>query len=152
MVEDSIKFRDELMDGYNKCFPQKRKRIKRIDLKKPWLDDETLKGKIKERNRLYTLKLKTTDGCLGVYDERLRLLSSEVSNLRHYLKKTFFAQRLSEAGKNSKAAWRVLHEFIGKLSKKRFGSCRSFSDGSRIITKDSDIAETFCYFFANIGP
>ena len=80
------------------------------------------------------------------------MLSSEVSNLRHWLKKSFFAQQLSEAGKNSKAAWRVLHDFIGKLGKKRGGSCHSFSDGGKIVTDGAGIAESFCNFFTNIGP
>ena len=47
IVEDAIRFRNEFRDGYNKCFPQKRVKIRRIDIRKPWLNDDTLKGKIK---------------------------------------------------------------------------------------------------------
>ena len=150
VVEDSIRFRNEFRDGYNKCFPQKKVKIRKIDLRKPWLNDDTLKGKIKERNRLYALGLK---GRLGPYEaDQLRLLTSEVDHLRKSLKKTFFARQLSEAGKNSKAAWRVLHDFIGKTGNKRGSQCRAFSCGGRIITRDSEIAGSFCDFFTGIGP
>ena len=54
VVEDAVRFRNEFRDGYNGCFPQKRVRIRKIDVRKPWLDDDTLKGKIKERNRLHS--------------------------------------------------------------------------------------------------
>ena len=68
------------------------------------------------------------------------------------LKKAFFAKQLNEAGKNSRAAWRVLHDFIGKVSNKRGSSRRTFSHNGRIVTKSSKIAESFCDFFTGIGP
>ena len=49
MVEDAIRFRNEFRDGYNECFPQRKIRIKKIDIRKPWLDNDSLKGKIKEK-------------------------------------------------------------------------------------------------------
>ena len=61
MAEDAIRFKNEFRDGYNRFFPQRKVRIRRIDLRKPWLDDDTLKDKIKERNGLYALKLRGGD-------------------------------------------------------------------------------------------
>ena len=52
VVDDAIRFRNELRDGYNTCFPQRKVKIRKIDLRKPWLDDDLLKNKIKERNTL----------------------------------------------------------------------------------------------------
>ena len=75
---------------------------------------------MKERNRLYAIKLK--DRLTPGKADRLGILTTEVSHLRQELKKTFFAKQLSEAGKNSRAAWRVLHDFIGKAGRK--GSSR----------------------------
>ena len=77
------------------------------------------KNKIKERNRLYALKLKRVHGLSPGDADRLGLLTSEIGTLKRDLKKSFFARQLDVAGKNSKAAWRVLHGFIGKASGKR---------------------------------
>ena len=46
-------------------FPTEKSKNKGIDIRKPWLDDATLKGKIKERNRLcsQTQKNKWTINC-----------------------------------------------------------------------------------------
>ena len=30
--------------------------------------------------------------------------------------------------------------------------CRSFSDGGRVITRDADVAESFCDYYAKVGP
>ena len=108
---------------------------------------------MRERNRLYTLKLK--DRLTPGEAERLGILTTEVCHIRCGLKKTFFAKQLSEAGKNSRAAWRVLHNFIGKAGRKGSSRCRSFTHDGGIITGDSFaevIAESFCEYFTNIGP
>ena len=140
MNEDAIRFKNEFRDGYNRFFPQRRVRIKKIDLRKPWLDDDTLKEKIKERNRLYALKLRGGIERVPDGSDRLRSLTLEVGQLRRQLKKSYFAEQLSRAGKDSKAAWRVLHGFIGKLGKGGGINCRTFSCDGRVLTRDSDIA------------
>ena len=89
MLDDAVRFRNEFRDGYNECFPQKRVKIRKIDVRKPWLDDDTLKGKIKERNRLYTLKLKASNGLVPEEADQLRTLTSEVGQLRQGLKNLF---------------------------------------------------------------
>ena len=122
MVDDAIKFRNELRDGYNTCFPLKRVRVRKIDIRKPWLDDEALKSKIKERNRLYALKLKGTHGLSFDSANQLGLLTSEIGTLKRDLKKSFFARQLNEAGKNSRAAWRVCMTSLGRLIRKAIPS------------------------------
>ena len=47
----------------------------------------------------------------------LRGLSAEVNQRRKDMKRAFFAKRLNEAGKDSRKAWGVLHDFIGKSGK-----------------------------------
>jgi len=81
----------------------------------------------------------------------MRELTKEVISLRRDLKRSFFARRLSEAGKNSKAAWRVLHDLIGKPGKSDT-PCRTFVNNGRGVVGDSEVAESFCHFFSNIGP
>ena len=46
----------------------------------------------------------------------LKQLSAEVNTLRRSLKKSYFAKGLNEAGKNSKAAWKVIHDRFPNLS------------------------------------
>ena len=135
---------------YNVCFPLKKIRIRKIDEKKPWLTDVSFLAKVKEKNDLYALKLKT-DGLSPSDMGRLRGLTAEVNTLRRELKRSFFAEKLSEAGKNSRAAWRILHDFIGKSSGKG-STCRTFLRNGTAVTGDSAIAESFCDFFTGIGP
>ena len=80
--EDAIRFRNELRDGYNVYFPQKMERVRKIDSRKPWLDNDALKGKIKERNRLYALKLRGISGRSSSDADRLELLTSEIGIMK----------------------------------------------------------------------
>ena len=97
--EDVNQFRNELRDGYNNCFPLKRIKVRKLDIEKPWLNDATLLSKIKERNRLYALQITGELTPPGISD--LRRLTNEVTRLRRDLKRSYFARRLDEAGKNS---------------------------------------------------
>ena len=110
------------------------------------MKDDTLLGKIKERNRLYALQLKGT----GAGVESLRRLTFEVNLLRRDLKRTYFARRLSEAGRDSRAMWKVLYSFIDRREKTG-SSCRTFFRNGVPVTRDSDIAGAFCDFFSQIG-
>jgi hypothetical protein len=127
-VEDVERFRNEFRDGYNECFPQKKVKIRKIDIRKPWLDDDSLKGKVKERNQLYALNLKTTVGLRPNEANQLRFLTTEVGHLRKSLKKEFFVKELSGAVKNSRA---------GKVGKQCASSCRTYSCNDRIVARDS---------------
>ena len=150
VAEDAATFRNEFRDGYNHCFPLKRVRLRRIDIRKPWLCDDIFLGKVKERNRLYATQFKTPGGLSLAASLRLAQLTSEVNHLRRSLKKEHFARRLSEAGKNSKAAWRVLHDFIGKPGKVSSSSGVFVKDGRPIPPEE--VSESFCSFFSGIGP
>ena len=108
---------------------------------KPWLNDVALIQKIKVRNRLFALHVKETDGCTADGLVNLRRLTREVNHLRRDLKKSHFARQLDEAGRNCKAAWKVLHSFIGKPCKGDIPSRTFFQDG-RPISGDSNIAES----------
>ena len=70
--------------------------------------------------------------------------------LRRHPKKTFFAQQLNEAGTNTKSAWKVIHEFLGKSNSTKAPSTTFFKNGES-ITGDSNIAESFCDYFSSIA-
>ena len=150
VAEDAARFRNEFRDGYNECFPQKRVRLRGIDIRKPWLCDEDFLGKVKEKNRLYAAQFKHPGGLGEAEQARLALLTKEVNHLRRDLKRCFFARKLSESGKNSRAAWRVLHDFIGKPGRKSSSADLFVKDGAPV--PPSDVPGSFCSFFSEIGP
>ena len=147
---DAARFRNELRDEYNKCFPLKKVKVRKIDETKPWLNDRELLALMRKRDGLYVRNLKRPGGLPQAGLDLLRTLSAEVNRRRKDLKRSYFAQGLSDAGKNSREAWRVLHSFIGKQSKVG-ASCRTFDSGGVPITGDQAIADYFCDFFAHIG-
>ena len=57
-AEDPDKFLQQLNDGYDSCFPLKRVKIRKIDILKPWLNDDMLLSKIRQKNRLYAALIK----------------------------------------------------------------------------------------------
>ena len=147
--EETSSFFQQLQDGYDVCFPPQKVKLKKIDLEKPWLNNNIILSKIKERNRLYTISLKRPEHT-QIHQERLKKLTQEVKDLRKNLKKRFFAQKLQEAGNNSKSAWNIIHRFIGKAVVTENTCNTFFKDGER-ISDDSDIAESFCTFYSSIA-
>jgi hypothetical protein len=146
---ESDQFRNEFRDIYNVCFPLVRKRVRKIDLLKPWLCDDAFLSKVREKNQLFSRHLK---GGLNQTDtERLGGLRSEVNRLRRDLKRSYFARRLEEVMEDSRRAWEVIHEFIEKPGKSVI-SCPTFEHNGRSITGNGEIAEGFCRFFTDIGP
>ena len=67
---------------------------KRRDEEKPWLDDLEFKELVKEKEVLYSRKIR---GILSVGEgERLVQVSSEVNRMRRRLKREYFDQRMGE--------------------------------------------------------
>ena len=149
LKEDASAFIEQLQDGYNNCFPTKLVRIKDIDIRKPWLHNAEILSKIKERNRQYTLSLKNSPNAY-LHQERFKQLSKDVNNLRKNLKKNYFAEKLNEAGTNTKQAWKVIHEFLGKSNKTKNPNTTFFKNGEA-ISGESNIAESFCDYFSSIA-
>ena len=141
IAEDAARFRNDMRDQYNVCFPQRKVKIRKIDEKKPWLNDPELIGLIKERDKLYARNLKQPGGLLQTDLDRLQAFSADVNKRRKDMKKSFFAERLGEAGKDAKKAWSVIHGFTGKQQKNNI-SCRTFEDGGASITGDQAIADS----------
>ena len=150
VAEDAARFRNELRDEYNVCFPQKKVRIRPIDEKKPWLNDASFLNKVRARDKLYARQLKRRGGLSSVDGSRLRDLTDEVNRQRKDMKRAYFSQKLNETGKNSKQAWKVLHDFIGRSGRCQI-PCQSFVRNGASITDDQDIAESFCEFYSEIG-
>ena len=112
--------------------------------------DDVFLSKVREKNALYRRQI--SEGCL-TFDQQvyLRQLSSEVTRMRRDLKRRHFQAKLAEAGKNSKAAWAVLHSFL-RVPGKSAPPSRTFVQDGKCISGDSDVAEAFGHFFTEIGP
>ena len=88
-VEENVaRFRNSFRDLYNESFPWVEVKRRKRDEEKPWLDDLEFKELVKEKERLYSRKLK---GLLEVRDrERLVEVSREVNSMRRRLKRAYF--------------------------------------------------------------
>ena len=110
--ENAARFGDEFRDLYDRCFPVARRKRRRKDVEKPWLDDPDFKQLVDEKGDLYSRKLR---GRLTVEGEvRLREVQREVNGARQRFKRAFFGQRVREAEEEMRASWEVLREVIGR--------------------------------------
>ena len=98
---------------------------------------------MKKRDRLYARNLKKPGG-LGQADiVKLRELTALVSRRCRDMKRAYFAERLNDAGSNSKKAWEVLHSFIDKQGKGG-APCRTFEKEGTLITRAITLGPKFC--------
>ena len=77
--------------------------------------------------------------------DRLKALTSEVTKLRKKLKYDHFARKIEKAGKDSRTAWRVIHDFLGKPGRNA-SPCHVFAHNDGPVPKDS-ISESFSLFY-----
>ena len=89
--------------------------------------------KSRKGNRLYRLHIKETEALTADGLVNLRRLTKEVNHLRRDLKKSHFARQLDEAGKDCRAAWKVLHSFIGKQCKVGVPGRTFLKDGEPVL-------------------
>ena len=66
------------------------------------------------------------------------------------MKKSFFAEALGEAGKDSRKAWSTINSFIGK-QQTNGNSCQTFEDCGTPVTGDQAIADSFCGYYSRVA-
>ena len=91
------------------------KQKKKIDIAKPWLDNEEFKTKIKARNRLYTLSKKNPE-VAHLHKDRLKQLSLEINCMRRHLKRAHFGDDRKKAGTNAESASDDVNKYVGIAS------------------------------------
>ena len=65
--------------------------------------------------------------------------------------KAYYEKRFDAVRNNQKATWKLINEVINKRTRSS-SLPSSFKKGSCTLTDPKDIANSFCIFFANIGP
>ena len=142
-----MEFQEFIGTSYDICFPLKRVRLRKIDKLKPWLCDDSYLKKVKEKNNLY--RCHHSGNLTQVELDTLKALTSEVTKLQKKLKYDHFARKIEKAGKDSRTAWRVIHDFLGKPGRNA-SPCRVFAHNGGPVPRDA-ILESFCRFFTRIG-
>ena len=118
--ENCVHFGNEFWDMYNCAFPVAKRRKRKRDVEKRWLNDVDFKELVREKGELYSRKIrrKLRDGEEG----RLAEVTKEVNRLRKELKRTYFGERLEGVIGDLRATWGVLGEVLGGKKKGRTGS------------------------------
>ena len=76
----------------------------------------------------------------------MKKLAYDITRTRRNLKKANFSKKLNEAGENTRQAWNVIRDFIGKPRKATIHN-KVFKHNDDCLTKDND---AFCHFYSSI--
>ena len=121
------------------AFPWADRRKGRKDREKPWLDDEGFKELLREKNELYSRKLKGELGEEG--EDRLVDVNREVNRTRRRLKKAYFDQRFKDIQGDLRATWEVLGEVLrGRRGRRTGATCGYFQKDGVGVTEGAEIA------------
>ena len=145
------KFRNGFRDLYDAAFPWVENKKRRKDVEKPWLDEVEFKELVREKEDLYSRKIRGQLDTEGL--ERLGKVKSEVNSTRQRLKRAYFAQRIGEVVGDMRATWEVLGEALrGRRGRKTGATCGYFNKDGVGVTDKGQIASGFCDFYCKVGP
>ena len=121
-------FRNGFRDLYDAAFPWVEAKKGRREAEKPWLDDAAFLELVREKEELYSRKVKGTLEGEGV--GRLDWVRDEVNRVRRRLKRVYFSQRLGEIKGDLRATWEVLGEALrGRRGRSTGATCGYFNKG-----------------------
>jgi hypothetical protein len=113
----------------------------------PWMTKALLVS-TRKKNKLYKQFM------AKINPARESLYKKYKNKLTHLIKgakKAYYEKRFDAVKNNQKATWKLINEFINKRARSS-SLPSSFKKGSCTLTDPKDIANSFCNFFANIGP
>ena len=135
------------MEMFNTCFPLCKKKVRSINLSKPWMTKGLLIS-IKRKNKLYKKYLRKPRF------ENMKTYKDFKNKLNHSIriaKRLYFEAKLKCATTDIKRTWQILNEVTNR--KKRPSKLPSiFSSSNQDISDPIVIANRFCDYFTNIGP
>ena len=122
----------------------------RKDREKPWLDDEGFKEMVREKDELYSRKLRGSLGQEG--EQRLVDVNREVNRTRRRLKRAYFDQRFEDIQGDLRATWEVLGEVLrGRRGRRTGATCGYFNKDGVGVTEGAGIVGGFCDFYCQVG-
>ena len=86
-----------------------------------------------------------------MHESRYKKYKNKLTHLIKIAKKQYYEEKFEEVKNNHKATWRLINEVINKR-KARPSFPSSFKSGNNILSDPSDIANSFCKYFTNVGP
>ena len=133
-----------LSDIYNKCFPLRKVKSTYYN-RKPWLT-ENLKESIKHKNKLYA-KFKKYP---SFFNESTYLIYQQVlQKTLRFAERDYYDSKFLQYKNDLVKSWKILKQVINRRKKSKTTS--KFLIGSKIVTDNKEIAESFNKFYVNIG-
>ena len=113
----------------------------------PWMTKALLVS-TRKKNKLYKRFMAKRN---PTRESRYKKYKNKLIHLIKAAKKAYYEKRFDAIKNNQKATWKLINEVINKrMPPSSLPS--SFKTGSCTLTDPKDIANSFCKFFANIGP
>ena len=138
-------YHNDFITMYNDCFP-----VKNIKLayknRKPWLT-EGLRKSIKNKNKLYRLKMKSNS---EEATTKYNVYRNKLHSILRTAEREHFDQLLCNYKNNLKKTWMVIKDLINKKKSSK-ASSRFYIDNICTTNKQT-IADRFNSYFVNIGP
>ena len=129
---------------FNKCFPLIQKSRKKLDIDKPYIDNE-IKSLIKRKHCLQRLYFKWPI----TYERQYKDIRNLVNNKIRKSKQRYYRDKLNCSLGNSKKIWRVLNELTGRRSEG--GRSVNLSVNGSLIADPLDVATEFNKYFSIVG-
>ena len=140
-------FLNEFLRIYDLSFPAiviKRKKYKPL---MPWMTKALLVS-TRKKNKLYKQFMAKRN---PIRESRYKNYKNKLTHLIKNAKKAYYEKRFDAVKNNQKATWKLINEVTNKRTRSS-SPPSSFKIGSCVLTDPKDIANSFCKYFANIGP
>ena len=137
-------FSDVISLLYDKHFPMKTKLVKRLDIEKPFINNE-LKALLKEKHRLQKLYHKWPIS----YSERYKKIRNELSSRIRKARSNYYRNKLSADSTKTKGTWKIVNNLLGRHGNSE-RSTQIYINGE--LTDDPGrIADGFNEYFSYVG-
>ena len=136
-------FSDKIISLYNKNFPIKTKKIKQIDLSKPYVTNE-IKLLIKRKHQLQKLYNRWPI----TYSKDFKAMRNKLNSTLRKAKANYFKNKLLNEKHSPRNTWRILNSLLGR--EKGASEYSVLVDGE-IVSDPYEVATGFNEFFSKIG-
>ena len=124
---------------YDKCFPLRKMKAKRFNLRKPWFTKGLAKS-IRKKNKLYQSFLNNPNSS---NEKAYKSYKNKLTHSLRVAKRLYYEKQLEKLTSNVKATWKVPNEILNRIKGKR-GLPSIFRADSREISNPNEIANLFC--------
>ena len=136
-------FHDKIFKIYDESYPLISKRITLNSNKNPWITS-AIKESIKTKNRMYKKYVKHPI----TYADTYKLYRNNLTKIIRTAKNDYYKQKFTRSNGNMKETWKQLNNMLGKDHSNKNSE---FKVGNRIIKDETEIADAFNDFYANVG-